>query len=83
MKGRLFRSERNVAFIIVVILYLGCSSFGSFGIDLLLTDFGGLEAVDVSSELDDFAEEVRGFLFPVGHGFLGVRMTWRELFYVS
>lgn len=37
------------------------------GIELLLLQLRRIEAVDVGPELDDFAEEIGGFAFPVAH----------------
>ena len=49
------------------------------GIKLLFRQLRRLQALAVSAELDDFAQEVGGLAFPVGHGFDGVGMAGGEL----
>jgi hypothetical protein len=49
-------------------------------INLLFALLRSLKTIDIRPELDDFSEEVRGLLLPVGHCFLGVGVARRELF---
>lgn len=55
----------------------------AFSVDFGFQRLRCCERVDVSAELDDLPQKIRRFALPVSHGFRCVRVTWRELGWVS
>lgn len=64
-------------FILSLLLRRGGSSIG---INLLLLSLRSLKTVDIGPELDNLVQNIRGFAFPVSHGFRQVWVAQGELF---
>ncbi len=70
-----------VAFFILLSFFVHLLFAGesSAGINILLLYLRCLQTVNVRSKLDDFAQEIRRFAFPVRHRFGGVWMSRGKL----
>lgn len=74
----------SIVFIIILLIFILSLLLrrggSSIGINLLLLSLRSLKTVYIGPELDNLVQNIRGFAFPVSHGFRRVWVARGELF---